>query len=148
MAKKNQMIQKNTPVTPTNDWINLHIYGFGQTQLNENNTSDNENNVAGDGQFSKIKEKRVLTSTLTKAQAVIDFVYGKKPVDSDAGVEFHAITIVKDVHCLYVPKNSSEKYFRIEYKDMDANLIQDLVAELRLVPSIEDSSIEDSSIEN
>ena len=148
MAKKNQVIQENTPVTPTNDWINLHIYGFGQTQLNENNTSNNENNVAGYGQFSKIKEKRVLTSTLTKAQSVIDFVYGKKLVDSDAGVEFHAITIVKDVHCLYVPKNSSEKYFRIEYKDMDANLIQDLVAELRLVPSIEDSSIEDSSIEN
>jgi hypothetical protein len=148
MAKKNQVIQENVPVTPTNDWINLHIYGFGQTQLNENNTSDNVNNVAGDGQFSKIKEKRVLTSTLTKAQAVIDFVYGKKPVDSDAGVEFHAVTIVKDIHCLYVPKNSAEKYFRIEYKDLDATIIEDLVAELRLVPSIEDSSIENAPIEN
>jgi hypothetical protein len=36
MAKKNNVIQENVPVTPTNDWINFHIYGFGQTQLNEN----------------------------------------------------------------------------------------------------------------
>ena len=142
MAKKNNVIQENVPVTPTNDWINLHIYGFGQTQLNENNTLDNENNVVNGQRVPKIKEKRVLTSTLTKAQAVIDLVYGKKPADSNAGVNFHAVTIVKDIHCLYVPKTDDENHFRILYKDLDATIIEDLVAELRLVPSIENTPIE------
>jgi hypothetical protein len=34
---------------------------------------------------------------------------------------------------MYVPKNVNEKVFRIEYKDMDATLIQDLVSELQAI---------------
>jgi hypothetical protein len=133
MAKKNQVPTENVTTSVSNDWINLHIYGFGETQLNENNIAENENNIADGVPFSKIKEKRVLTSTLTKAQAVIDLIYGKKPADSNAGVNFHAVTIVKDIHCLYVPKTNNEDYFRIEYKDVDATIIEDLVAELRAI---------------
>jgi len=133
MTNQNNVIQENVSVTPNNDWINLHIYGFGQTQLNEKNITNNENNVANGVRFPKIKGKRVLTSTLTKAQAVIDLVYGKKPADSNAGDDFHAITIVKDIHCLYVPKTDGENYFRILYKDLDASIIEDLVAEIRTI---------------
>ncbi len=82
---------------------------------------------------TKIVEKKVDTSTLTNAQALVDFVYGLKPADSNAGVEYHAVTIVKDIHCLYVPKNPSQEHFRIKYADMDATLIQNLVSELEAI---------------
>jgi hypothetical protein len=131
MAKKNTA---ETPVTPTNEWKTLHIFGYGETKLINEVQSGNQNLLAGGevNDFS-INEKKALTSTLTKAQAIIDFVYGKKPADSDAGVEFHAITIVRNVYGMYVPKNVNEKVFRIEYKDMDATLIQDLVSELQAI---------------
>ena len=129
MAKKNTT---ETPVTPTNEWKNLHIFGYGETKLIDDIQLDNPSVFRG-GEDNVINEKVVKTSTLKKAQAIIDFVYGKKPADSDAGVEFHAITIVRNVYGMYVPKNVNETVFRIEYKDMDATLIQDLVSELQAI---------------
>lgn len=123
MAKKNQVSQ-------TNQWRTLHIFGYGETQIIDEIQLNNTDILAGN-QIPQINDKKVLTSTLEKAQALIDFVYSKKPVDSDAGIEFHAITIVRNIHCVYVPKNVAEKHFVIEHKDMDSKLIQDLVAELQ-----------------
>ena len=133
MAKKNQV----DAVEPApNQWKTLHVFGFGKTQLiNEmqlGKLRKAERNLVDD-KLPKFMDDRVETSTLTKAQALIDFVYSKKPADSDAGVEYHAITIVKNVHCLYVPKNVDEEHFRILYKDMDATLIEDLVSELQAI---------------
>jgi hypothetical protein len=129
MAKKTQV---EVPVIVANEWKNLHIFGYGETKLIDDVQLDNPPVFRG-GEDNVINEKVVKTSTLTKAQAIIDFVYGKKPADSDAGVEFHAITIVRNVYCMYVPKNVNETVFRIEYKDMDATLIQDLVSELQAI---------------
>ena len=112
------MAKKQT-ITAITEWTTLHIFGYGETQIN------------GD------KSRKVKTSTLTKAQALIDFVYGKKPADSDAGVEFHAITVVKNIFGRYVPKNVEQKVFSIEYKDMDAKIIDELVAELQALPAPE-----------
>jgi hypothetical protein len=133
MAKKNQVSQANVPATEPNEWKTLHIFGYGETQLIDDVKIDHQQIFTGGGELPKIVDNKVSTSTLTKAQALIDFVYSKKPADSDAGVEFHAITIVRDFHCVYVPKNVAEKHFRIEYKDMDAKLIQDLVSELQAI---------------
>ena len=129
MAKRNTA---EVPVIVTNEWKTLHIFGYGETKLIDDIKLDNPPVFTG-GEDNRINEKVVKTSTLTKAQAIIDFVYGKKPADSDAGVEYHAITIVKNVHCLYVPKNVDEEHFRILYKDMDATLIEDLVSELQAI---------------
>jgi hypothetical protein len=129
MAKKNTV---EVPVIVTNEWKTLHIFGYGETKLIDDIQLDNQNLLAG-GEVDRINEKVVKTSTLTKAQAIIDFVYGKKPADSDAGVEFHAITIVRNVYGMYVPKNVNQQVFRIKYEDIDATLIQDLVSELQAI---------------
>ena len=129
MAKKTQA---EVPSIVTNEWKTLHIFGYGETKLIDDIKLDNPPVFRG-GEDNRINEKVAKTSTLTKAQAIIDFVYGKKPADSDAGVEFHAITIVRNVYGMYVPKNVNETVFRIEYKDMDATLIQDLVSELQAI---------------
>lgn len=112
MAKKNI----NTANNNQEGWNTLHIFGYGETQLN--------------GSI----EKKVLTSTLTKAQAVIDYIYSLKPADSDAGIEFHAITFVKNIFGRYVPKNIEEKLFSIEYKDLDLTTVQELITELESLP--------------
>ena len=127
MAKKNQATQ---PIT--GEWKTLHIFGFGKTQLNSEVPLENTDNF-NRRRTTKIVEKKVDTSTLTNAQALVDFVYGLKPTESNAGIEYHAVTIVKGVHCLYVPKNPSQEHFRIKYADMDATLIQNLVSELEAV---------------
>lgn len=124
------MAKKTTTTQPNSDWKNLHIFGYGETKLVSfsNTTSDSDSKI---GLLGKINEKVAKTVDLTKAQALVDYIYSKKPADSDAGVLFHAITFVKDIHCLYVPKDTNEKHFRIEYKDLDLALIQDLVSELQ-----------------
>jgi hypothetical protein len=127
MAKKIQVIQ---PIT--GEWKTLHIFGYGKTQLNIEVPLENSENFNG-RRTTKIVEKKVDTSTLTNAQALVDFVYGLKPADSNAGVEYHAVTIVKDIHCLYVPKTPLQEHFRIKYADMDATLIQNLVSELEAI---------------
>lgn len=91
----------------------IHIFGYGETQLI---TSDSN--------------KKVATSSLTKVQAVIDNVYSKKPTDSNAGTEYHAINIFSDMFADYIPKTKGEKSFRVKYEDLDATLINELVTEI------------------
>jgi hypothetical protein len=124
MAKKSQVNQSDI------EWKTLHIFGYGETELVEDLPLDFANSFAS-GQMPTINSKKVATSTLIKAKALIDFVYGKKPVDSDAGVEFHSITILKNYRCRYIPKNVGEKNYEIEYNHIDISLIQDLVAEIQ-----------------
>ena len=97
---------KNTDEIATNtDWKNLHIFGYGETRLviEENIEISNENtdnseeininlNIYRGNSTLKIIEENIETSKLTKAQALIDFVYSKKPIDNNAGLLFHAIT--------------------------------------------------------
>jgi hypothetical protein len=108
MAKK----QTATVVENPNDWKLVHIMGHGKTRLNT------------------ATEKEVVTTELTKAEAVIAFMLAKKPADSNAGTEFHVITIARDLFVRFIPKNKDEKPYSIKYPEMDATLVADLVAEL------------------
>ncbi len=122
----------NTDEIATNtDWKNLHIFGYGETRLviEENIEISNENT---DNSQLKIIEENIETSKLTKAQALIDFVYSKKPIDNNAGLLFHAITIVNNNYCIYVPKSNTENHFSFKYNEIDALLIQDLITEINL----------------
>jgi hypothetical protein len=92
----------------------IHIFGYGETQL-----------------ISSDSNKKVATLTLTKVQAVIDNVYSKKPADNNAGTDYHAINIFNDMFADYLPKTRDEKSFRVEYKDLDATLINELVEEIK-----------------
>ena len=137
---------KNTDEIATNtDWKILHIFGYGETRLvieenieisNENTDNSEEKNInlnifRGNSRL-KIIEENIETSKLTKAQALIDFVYSKKPIDNNAGLLFHAITIVNNNYCIYVPKSDNENHFSFKYNEIDALLIQDLITEINL----------------
>jgi len=103
---------QTTIVENPNEWKLVHIMGHGKTRLNT------------------ATEKEVVTTELTKAQAVIDFMISKKPVDNNAGTEFHVITIARDLFVRFIPKNKDEKTYSIKYPEMDVTLVADLVAEL------------------
>lgn len=143
MPKNKIQVENNIQ---NNEWKTLHIFGYGETRLvtelnvqNENVQDVNVNNENVkrvnffNGRNYKISEKNVNTSTLTNAQALIDFVYSKKPIDNNAGLLYHAITIVKDIRCMYVSKNNLENNFILKYTEIDSLLIQNLVDELQLI---------------
>jgi hypothetical protein len=91
----------------------IHIFGYGETQLIGSNL-----------------DKKVPTSSLTKVQAVIDDVYSNKPADNNAGTEYHAINIFNDMFADYIPSTKGEDSFRVEYANLDALKIDELVAEI------------------
>lgn len=109
--------QKKAPATTdSKEWKLVHIFGYGETRLEGSS------------------EKTVTTTTLTKVQALIDFMRSKKPVDSDAGELFHVITIAKDLFGRYIPKNKDEKHYALKYNELDLKLVEDLVAEIQELP--------------
>ena len=137
MPKNKIQVENNIQ---NNEWKTLHIFGYGETRLvtelnvQNQNQNDNDNGIIlFSGRNYKISEKNVNTSTLTNAQALIDFVYSKKPIDGNAGILFHAISIVRNTHCIYVPKNNVENHYVVNYNEIDALLIQNLVDELQLI---------------
>lgn len=89
----------------------LHIFGYGETQV-----------------IKQDSNKKVSTSSLTKTQAVIDNVYSKKPQDSDASADVHAVNIFHNMFADYQPKTG--KSFRVEFKDLDAAAIDALVGQV------------------
>ena len=97
----------------TTEWSTLHIFGYGETQL-----------IGAD--FNK----KVSSSVLITLQAVVDNVYSFKPVDNPATEEYHAINIFNDMFADWQTKDSSTKGWRTEYSQLDATLIDALVAEI------------------
>ena len=112
MAKTTKITE--TPIANVIAYNTIHIFGYGETQL-----------------ISSDSNKKVATSILTKVQAVIDNVYSKKPADNNAGTEYHAINIFNNMFADYLPKARDEKSFRVEYKNLDATLINELVEEIK-----------------
>ena len=96
------------------NYSTIHIFGYGETQL-----------IATDN------DKKVQSSLLTSLQAVIDNVYSNKPADNNAGTEYHAINIFNDMFADYMPKSKDEESFRVEYANLDATLINELVEEIK-----------------
>ncbi len=91
----------------------IHIFGYGETQ------------IIGEG-----INKKVLTSSLSSAQAVIDNVYSTKPTDNNAGTTYFAINIYIDLFSDYIPKTQGEDSFRTPYSELDATLINALILEV------------------
>jgi hypothetical protein len=89
----------------------VHIFGYGETQ------------IIGEGY-----NKKTATSGLTKVQAVIDNVWSKKPADSTASQAYRAINIFHSMFADYQPEQN--KGFRVEFSELDATLIQELVDEV------------------
>jgi hypothetical protein len=104
---------KTTTTTTATSWSTLHIFGYGETQL-----------------IGTDFNKKVSSSVLTTLQAVVDNVYSFKPVDNTANEEYHAINIFYDMFADWQTQDSSTKGWRTEYSELDATLIDALVAEI------------------
>ena len=89
----------------------LHIFGYGETQIN-----------------SKDFSVKVKTNTLTKVQPLIDAVWNNKPQDSDAEQKFHAINIFNNNEIRYM----SKKGFTLKTTESLKVLIDELIAELKV----------------
>jgi hypothetical protein len=92
-------------------WSTLHIFGYGETQL-----------------IGEDFNKKVLTSELTKVQAVVDNLYSFKPEDNTATEDYHSVNIFENAFGSYIPKDAEE--WRVTYTDLDAVAIEELVAEI------------------
>lgn len=103
--------------TETNTWSTLHIFGYGETQL----IGDNFN-------------KKVSTSALTTVQAVVDNVYSFKPEGNTATEEYHAINIFNDMFADWQTAQQGVDGWRVQYPELDATLIDALVAEIIALP--------------
>jgi len=88
----------------------IHIFGYGETQLNSEEVS--------------VKTK---TTELTKVQAVVDYIWSKKPQDSTAEQKFHAIHLFGYEDVRY----SSKDGFGVKKDDFLKPLIDELIEELK-----------------
>jgi hypothetical protein len=98
----------------------LHIFGYGETQVIGSNGDTNVN-------------KKVATSSLTKAQAVIDNVYSFKPADNTSPNVFFAINIFAESFADYLPQAEYSPW-RTPYSGLDKAAIDALVAEVLAAP--------------
>lgn len=97
----------------TKTYNTLHIFGYGEVQV-----------------IGKDLNKKVATSELTKVQAVVDNVYSFKPEDSTATEEYHAINIFNDMFADWQTKQQGVEGWRVQYAELDADAIEELVAEV------------------
>ena len=97
----------------TTQWSTLHIFGYGETQLIGNDLN-----------------KKVNTSVLTTAQAVIDNVYSFKPEGNTATEQYHAINIFNDMFADWQTSQKGVEGWRVQYPELDATAIDALVAEI------------------
>jgi hypothetical protein len=94
----------------------IHVFGYGETQI-----------------IGKDYNKKVSTYLLTKVQAVIDNIYSKKPANINAVNEYHAVNIFLGSFADYIPKDDDAKSFRVEYSELDANLVSELISEIEAI---------------
>jgi hypothetical protein len=99
--------------TTSTEWSTIHIFGYGETQL-----------------IGKDSNKKVPTTVLTTAQAVIDNIYSFKPEGNTATKEYHAINIFNDMFADWQTAQQGVKGWRVQYAELDATLIDALVAEI------------------
>ena len=88
----------------------LHIFGYGECQV----ITDTEN-------------KKVPTSDCPSAQDVVNMVYAFKPADNPSTSNYHAVNIFNDMFADY---QSIEGNFRVDYSELDSELIDQLVTEI------------------
>jgi hypothetical protein len=105
-------------------WSTLHIFGYGETQL-----------------IGTDLNKKIPTSALTKAQAVIDNVYSFKPEENTATEEYHAINIFNDMFADWQTKQQGVEGWRVQYAELNQTAIEELVAEIEayVAPVVEET---------
>lgn len=94
----------------------LHIFGYGETQI-----------IGKDGDVSV--NKKVATSGLLKAQAVVDDVYSKKPAENTSPNEYRAINVFNKMFADYHPSADNNSW-RVKWAELNHAAVDELVAEV------------------
>jgi hypothetical protein len=89
------------------------IFDYGQTQL----ITDTEN-------------KLVDSNNLPSLNAVIQDIYSKKPTDNESKEDYIRIVIYNNNFADWVNNNPGD-YFKLLYSELDSNLINELVNEIK-----------------
>jgi|LakMenEpi03Aug12_release.lakeMendotaPanAssembly.Ray.scaffolds.fasta_scaffold1858922_1 hypothetical protein len=107
-------------------WSTLHILHDGETIL-----------------IKKDLTKSILSSELTKVQAVVDNLYSFNPEVITETKEHHSINIIKDKLGVWISKKAFK--LEIEYAKLDIAAIDELVAEIEAYgEAIEESVVEEA----
>jgi hypothetical protein len=128
MATETPIVETTTTTTITT-WSTLHIFGYGETQL-----------------IGTDLNKKVPTSSLTTVQAVVDNVYSFKPEGNTATKEYHAINIFNDMFADWQTSQQGVEGWRVQYPELDATLIDALVAEIVAQPEPVNAKTEKTNI--
>jgi hypothetical protein len=91
----------------------LLIFGYGQTQL-----------------ITDTKTYLVDSSTLPSLDAVIENVYSNKPIDNKSQEDYTRIAIYNADFADWI-NNNPEDYFKVSYSELNVNLINSLVIEIK-----------------
>jgi hypothetical protein len=98
-------------------WSTLHIFQYNEIEL------------AGED-FNK----KVLTSELTKVQAVIDNIYSFKPEEITSSEEYYTIHILNNNFSICTLSDANT--WKTDYAKLDATAIEELVAEIEAYTSV------------
>lgn len=92
------------------DFSTIHIFGYGETQL-----------------IKKDYNEKAPTADLSSVAPVVANVYSKKPTDSQAKSDYHAVNIFHNLFADFQPKEG--KGFRVKWDDLDKSKIDALVSQ-------------------
>lgn len=98
------------------NWNTIHIFGYGETQLNGIDFS-----------------KKYSTTDLTKVQDVIDNVLKLKPTEVESS-DLHCINIFKDEKAVFMSSVTFDSNYTIDYAQLDVLKIEALVEEIFNLP--------------
>ena len=94
-----------------NNNFTLHIFWFGNTQLNQKNG------------------KTVKSNTLTTIPALINDIKAKKPQDKN-DTDYHAINIFDGFRADFLSKEKDQS-FSVKFADIDADKLSDVIEEIK-----------------
>lgn len=88
----------------------IHIFGYGETQINSNKFS-----------------KKIKTNELTKVKPLVDNIWSKTPLDSATEKKYHVIHIFNYNDIRFVSKDG----FQLKAEEDLKPLIDDLILEMK-----------------
>jgi len=99
------------------NWNTIHIFGYGETQI-----------------IGEDINKKVSSSSLTKAIQVVSMVYDTKPQDVVCSIDYNVVTIYNGRYSDFQPKPRGEQGFTTDYLFLSQSLINGLVSEIEAQP--------------
>jgi hypothetical protein len=83
--------------------------------------------------LKKDNETKYVSTTQVNVQPFIDNVYSKKPQIMNIPNSYIYVFLVKYLNCQYNSDQEGETPYRVDYDDLDENIINTLISEIESV---------------